>query len=256
MARKKPNRTAETLRELEETGDRFATWAADHAVLILGAIAAVLVLAASVGLYLQHNASTRDEAADALAMATSQYRQAMGADPAGGPVPEPANPELGERTRSEFADRYIEIARAHPDTPTCALAWLEAGQLQMELNRPKEARESFQAARKAAGKLAIGALASVRLAELAEEQGDPATAAKEYEAAASLDSYPLRAEALADAARCWVAAGDPDRALADFQRLESEYPDAPIAPPIEAMIAELRVRQAPAAAEPNPSPQP
>jgi len=245
LARKTPNRTAEALREIEETGDRFATWAAEHAALILGAIAAALVLAASVGLYMQHSASARDAAANALALASSQYRQAMGADPAGGPVPEPANPELAERTRSEFVDRYIEIAKTYPNTPTSALAWLEAGQLQTELDRPKEARESFQTARKAAGKLAIGALASIRLAELAEEQGDPATAASEYEAAAGLDSYPLRAAALADAARCWVEAGDSDRALADFQRLESEYPDAPVAPPIEALIAELRVRRAP-----------
>lgn len=245
MARKQPNRTAETLREIEETGDRVASWAAEHAALILGSIAAVLILAAAVGLYLQHSSSSQDAAADALALANSQYRQAMGADPAGGSIPEPANPELAERTRAEFAARYSEIARRHPGTPTSALAWLDAGQIQAELGQTEEARKSFEAARSASGKRAIGALASIRLAGLAEDRGESAAAARAFEAAAAVNAYPLRAAALADAARCWVAAGESDRALAAFQRLESEYPDELVAPQIESLIAELRLRRSP-----------
>ena len=51
----------------------------------------------------------------------------------------------------------------------------------------------------------------------------------------------MRADALTAAARCWVEAGNADRALAAYQRVESEYPDERIAPPIAALIAELRL---------------
>lgn len=244
MAKKKSSSAAaETLREIEETGDRLAEWAAQHAVLILGGIAAILVLAAAVGLYVQHRSDVRDRAADELALTNSQYRLAMGADPAGGAaIPEPANPELAERTRRDFAERFVRVAKKYPGTAAGALAWLEAGKLQAELGQPEEAEESFVAARDAAGNRAIAALASTRLAELAEERGDPAAAAAAYEAAADIEVYPLRAQALTQAARCWAQAGDSDRALAAFQRFEAEFPDEVAAPEIAALIAEIRVQ--------------
>ena len=239
--KKKPNPTEEALKGLEESGDRVAEWAAEHAALILGAIAAVLVIAGAAGLYVQHDANERDAAADSLALATSQYRQAMGADPVGGPIPEPANPELGERTRSEFVERFVEVARDHDGATAGALAWLEAGQLQTELGRLEAAAESFGHARDSARGSAIEALGSVRLASLAEDRGDPATAAAAFESAAAVTAYPLRAGALADAARCWVEAGEDDKALSAFQRLESEFPDNAIPAQISALIAEIRL---------------
>jgi tetratricopeptide (TPR) repeat protein len=245
VAKKTPNSAGDALRDLEQTGDRVADWAAQNAALILGAIAAVLVLSAGVGLYIQHGSDARDQAADALAVATSQYRQAMGADPNGGPIVEPANPELAESTRTEFVDRFTEVAREHDGTAAGAVAWLEVGNLQTELGRPDEAATSFSAARDAAGGFAIAALASTRLAGLAEDRGDLAAAAEAYEAAAEIAAYPLRAAALTDAARCWVEAGEVDRALAVYQRVESAFPDEPVAPQIASMIAELRLSERP-----------
>lgn len=243
MARKSkqvPNPTAETLREIEESGNRVAEWASENAARILGVIAAILVLAGGVGLYTQGQESTRDAAADALAIATSQYRQAMGADPIGGPIPEPANPEVGERTRTEFAERFASVANAHAGTTAAAVAWLETGHLQAELGRLEAAAESFGRARDEAKGSAIEALGSVRLAGLAEDRADFAAAAEAYETAAAVEAYALRANALADAARCWAAAGDDSRALGVFQRLEAGFPEANVAPQIEALIAELR----------------
>ena len=244
LAKKKSSSTAgEALREIEESGDRLADWAAEHAVLILGGIAAVLILAAAIGVYVQHASDLRDRAADELALATSQYRLAMGADPAGGsPIPEPANPELAARTRTEFAERFVELAREFPGTAAGAVAWLEAGKLQAELGELEEATRSFVAARDAAGPLAIAALASTRIAGLAEDRGEPAAAAEAYESAAGVEAYPLRAEALTEAARCWAEAGESDRALAAFQRFEAEFPDEVAAPEIAALIAEIRAR--------------
>ncbi len=242
MASKDPNTAAETLAEIEATGDKVAEWASENAILILGTIAAVLVLAAGIGFYVQHGTEAQDDAANALALATSQYRQAMGANPGGGPIPEPANLELAERTRSEFVERFSVLGQKHAGTSAGALALLEAGNLQFDLGRLGDAGSSFEAARSAAGRTAIAALASVRMAALAEDQGKPADAAGDFEEAANIGSYPLRANALADAARCWVEAGEADRALAAFQRLENEFPDHLVPPYIESLISEIRAR--------------
>jgi tetratricopeptide (TPR) repeat protein len=242
VARKKASNTAgDALRDIEESGDRVAEWASQNVALILGAVALVLVLAAGTGLYFQHASTARDEAANALALTTGSYRLAMGADVAGGRIAEPANLELAVETRTEYAERFAELAREHDGTAAGALAWLEAGKLQAELGELEHATVSFEAARDGATRLAIAAIASNRLAGLAEDRGDPAAAAQSYEAAAAVESYPLRGEALTEAARCWVEAGEKDRALAVFQRFETEFPNELAAPQITALIAELRL---------------
>ena len=242
VAKKKaPNTAGDALRDIEQSGDRFAEWAGNNAAVILGAIAFVLILAAGIGLYVQHGSTARDQAADALAITSGNYRLAMGADVAGGNIEEPANPELAERARTEYAEKFSEIARTHKGTSAGALAWLEAGNLQAELGKTEHAVVSFEAARDAGNGLAIEAIASTRLAGLAEDRGDSAGAAKAYERAAAVEAFPLRGEALTEAARCWVAAGEKDRALAVYQRFESEFPDEVVAPQIEALIAELRL---------------
>ncbi len=241
MAKKQtPNPTAETLRELEASGDRVAEWASANATLILGVMAALLLLAGVIGLYMQAGQEARDEAANDLALATSQYRQEMGADPISGPIPEPANPELAEEIRARFVDRFAGVARDHGGTTAGALAWLEAGQLQSELGRLEAAAESFGRAREEVSGSAIAAIAESRLAHLAEERGDLTTAAEGYERAAGIASYPLRPQALADATRCWLEAGNGPRALAAYQRLETGFPDEVRPPVIEAAIRELR----------------
>ena len=243
MARKKnPNPTAETLREIEASGDYVVEWASEHAALILGVLASILVLAGGVGIYVQSGDNARDEAANALAIATSQYRRAMGADPISGPIPEPANQALGAATRSEYVERFQQVAVEHDDTAAGALAWLEAGELQRELGQLEAAAESFENARNSARGTAIDALGSVRLGLLSEVRGEAAAAAGFYESAAGVTEFPLRSGALADAARCWAEAGQTDQALAALQRLEAEFPDETISPPIASLLAELRAR--------------
>jgi TolA-binding protein len=241
LSRKETNRTAEALRDIEASGDRIAEWAANNAALILGLIAAVLVLAAGVGFWIQHRSDTRDEAVNALARTTSEYRSAMGADPAGGLIPEPANADLAERTRTEFAARFEEVGRAYAGMTVGAIGFLEAGALRVELGQLDEAAANFEAARENSRGSAVSALAATRLAGLAESRGDMQAAAQAFESAADVPSYPLRAEALAAAARCWAAADDPDRALSTYQRLESEFPDELVAPQIKSLIEELRL---------------
>ena len=242
MARKETNRTAETLRDLEATGDRVANWAAENAAVILGVIAGILVIAAGVGFWLQHRSNERDAAVDLLARTTTEYRIAMGADPAGGLIPEPANAELAERTRVEFATRFERVGEEYAGMTVGAIGFLEAGGLHVELGQLDAAEADFEAARASAKGTAISALAATRLAGLAEARGDMKAAAEAYESAASVEAYPLRASALAEAARCWAAADESDRAIATYQRLESEFPDDSVPPPIKALIEEMRLR--------------
>ena len=67
-------------------------------------------------------------------------------------------------------------------------------------------------------------------------------AAQAFEAAAAVASYPLRAGALGDAARCWILAGETEKGLAAYQRLEAEFPDQAVPPPVEALVEELRAK--------------
>jgi tetratricopeptide (TPR) repeat protein len=166
----------------------------------------------------------------------------MGADPLGGEIPEPANAELATSTRTKFSERFAQVATEHPRTTSGALAWLEAGQLSLELGNRDEARSRFEQARDSASGTAVGALASIRLARLAEDGGDLAGAAQAFEAAAAIASYPLRAGALADAARCWITAGENEKGLAAYQRLEAEFPDQAVPPAVEALVEELRAK--------------
>lgn len=242
MTRKQTNPAAQTLAELEATGDRLTAWSSEHAARILGVIAAILVVAAGVGFYLQHRSDQQQAAANALALTTSEYRQAMGADPLGGEIPEPANPTVAASTRTQFSERFAQVAEAYPKTTSGALAWLQAGQLSLELGQQDEAKARFEHARDTAGSSAIAALAWIRLAELAEVAGNMAEAAQAYESAAGIAAYPLRASALGDAARCWLAAGDTTKAMEAYQRLESEFPDRAVPPPIEALLEETRAR--------------
>lgn len=242
MTRKDTNTAARTLAELEATGDRLAEWSSQHAATILAVIAAVLVAAAGVGFYAQHRSAGRQAAANALASAIGDYRQAMGADPMAIAIPEPANAEVAASTREQFSQRFVSVATENPKTTPGALAWLEAGQLALELGKRDEAKAHFEHARDAASGTAISALAWIRLAGLAEDAGDLAGAAGAYESAAAISSYPLRAGALGDAARCWVGAGDSAKAMAAFQRLESEFPDQAVSPPVQALLQELRAK--------------
>jgi predicted negative regulator of RcsB-dependent stress response len=242
VSRKETNTAAQALAELEATGDRVAEWSSQHAATILAVIAAILVVAAGVGFYVQHRSESRQAAANALALATSEYRQAMGADPLGGEIPEPANAELAASTRKQFGERFASVASEYPKTTAGALAWLEAGQLALELGNLDEAKARFEKARDSAARTAVGALASIRLAGLAENAGDFAAAAQSFEAAAAVASYPLRAGALGDAARSWIQAGETEKGLAAYQRLEAEFPDQAIPPPVEALVEELRAK--------------
>jgi thioredoxin-like negative regulator of GroEL len=58
--------------------------------------------------------------------------------------------------------------------------------------------------------------------------------------AGEIEEMPTRYQALGDAARCFAEAGDVKRALAIFERIETEAPDAALPAHTKARLLELR----------------
>jgi hypothetical protein len=248
---RKDHHPADTLEELESIGERLVQWVGANPVIVLGVAGAILLGAASFGGYRAWSSSQANRGSAALATLHADFVGAMGGKVSDIEVPEPANPETAKTVRTEYADKYVALAKEWSGSPTGALALLEAGQLFAKLGNTDRALEVFQqAASEAPAASPIRGVLDSRVGHLLEEKGDFAAAAAAHEAAASVPGFPLRDDALADAARCYAEAGKPDQALAIYQRLKSESPDLKLPPHVEARLEELEARSfsAPAAA--------
>lgn len=244
MARKKsrhPDSAAQTLDAIESWGDRAAGWISDNPTPILAVVVVVLVVAGVVGLTRESFDAGAEESATALARVQHDYRVAMGGTPGSIEIPEPANPDTARRIRREAIADYEAVAAEYAGTSAGALALLEAGKLQQQLDDNAGALASFTRGLESVDDDdTIGAFLLARIASVHEVEGRYAEAADAYERAASVPGYALRYDALADAARCHALAGDADRALAIGERLRAEAPDVQIPPYLEARLAELR----------------
>jgi tetratricopeptide (TPR) repeat protein len=240
---KKPQSAATTLDEIESLGDRLAVWVENHSAAVLGTALAVLVLAGAYGFYTSSRSGGSEEASAALAQTQADFRKAMGSPADALDIEEPANPETARRARARFVDRFLAVAQDHAGTPIAALARLEAGQLQEELGEVDQAVETWRTAAQDARAGAARALLLERIGGALEEQGEFEEAAAAYEDAFGIADYPLRYEALADAARCHAEAGNADRAIELFDRIESEAPDVTLAPHLASLLRETRAAQ-------------
>lgn len=256
MAQRHKDQPADTLEELESIGERLAQWVGGNPAIVLTVAGAILLGAASYGGYRAWSHSQANSGSAALATLHADFVAAMGGKPTDVEVPEPANPETAKTVRTEYADKYLALAKEWSGSPTGALALLDAGQLFAELGNTDRALEVFQqAADDAPTGSPIRGVVDSRVGHLLESKGDFEAAAKAHEAAAAIPGFPLRTEALADAARCWAEAGKPDQALAIYQRLKSETPDLQLAPHVEARLSEIEARNfgnVPAAAAATP----
>lgn len=233
----------DTLEQLESLGDRLMSWVSANPVIVLGVAAAILLTAATIGGVRAWRASSADAASAAVAAIRLEYVRAMGGEPGDVDVPEPANPETARQVRTEFVERFASFAREHRGTPAQVLAALEASRIYEALGAEEQAREVLQAAADAQpASSPIRAVALRRVAALAEGSGDFEAAARAHLAAADTPGYPLRLEALADAARCWAEAARPDEALALFARIQNEAPEYRLPPHVQARLAELQAR--------------
>jgi tetratricopeptide (TPR) repeat protein len=233
----------DTLEELETLGARLAQWVGANAALVLGVAGAVLLAAAAVGGYAAWSRSHADHASAALAELRSGFVEAMGGKPGDVNVPEPANPETARSVRTEYADKYAGFAKEWSGTESALVADLRAGELYLALGNRDRALEVWKdAVANAPTDSPVRGILESRLGHLYEDQGDFAAAAQAHEAAAAVPGYPLRNESLADAARCYDEAGQPEKALAIYRELQSQ-PNANLPPEVTARFEELAARQ-------------
>ena len=80
----------------------------------------------------------------------------------------------------------------------------------------------------------------MRLARALESRSRWEEAGAAHEEAGGIEEMPMRILALADAARCFAEAGDVERALTIFERIETEAPDARLPAHTKARLLELR----------------
>lgn len=244
MAKSRKTGGADTLDEIESSADRLVEWIYDHAAWVIGGVVLCIALGGIGSLVSSRLQTGEDEASMALTAARDGYRQAMGASPGGLEVPELANPEAAREIRAESAARFQEIASEHEGTVAGTLARLEAAGLLVAQGTPEEARAELERALEgtAAGSR-LNAIVLQRLGLVQEQAGRWSQAAESYASAGTIESYPLRYWALADAARCFAEAGDDSRALALLERVETESPDFRLPDHHRTLLRELRSRR-------------
>jgi predicted negative regulator of RcsB-dependent stress response len=239
-----PHGRVDTLDEIESIFDRLANWVAAHAVAV-GVGVALLLIAGGSFEFLRSRAERRAlEASDAFDQVQSAYLLAMGAEPGAVELPELANPEAAARIRTEYLEKFRGVAQAHPGTLVAALASMEIAEL---LEAGGDAAGALEALRQALREMPdnprLAGLLHQRIAQRLEDDDKLAEAAAEHEAAGQLAGFPLRYIALADAARCYAQAGQPERALPLLERVEAEGKN-PLPPHLRILLRELRAAQA------------
>ncbi len=152
---------------------------------------------------------------------------------------EPANPEVAQKLKEEYLAKFLEAADEYSNSIAGVQALLEAASIKAELEGPTQAMELLRKAKAAARGTDLAALASMRIAGALELSDDFAGAAQEYEEAANHEDFPGRLPAMVEAARCYAAAGDDQRASALFARLESEAPDFAMPPHVRNQLSAL-----------------
>ncbi len=252
MARRPDSKQAtETLEEIEGFFDKVADWVTHNPRIVLSALGGVLGLAAVVGFTQSYAARGELKASEAVAGVENAYRQAMGAGPGDIEISEPANPETGRQARADYAGRLSAVADEHAGSLAAVHARILAGTLLEQNGDLTGAVESWRAAADEGTGGSLHGLALLRLASGLERLGDWQAAAEAYAQAGALASFPGRHLALAQAARSWISAGDPGRALDAYAKLEaSDPPEGTVPPYIESQLQELRAQQG-AATDPS-----
>ena len=231
----------ETLEELDSLAERAAHWVGEHARLSAGALGALLLGTAAFAGWNSWASDRERAASDALESTRANYLEAMGAQPGDLEVPELANPKAAQQIRSDYAQRFRELAAAHRGSGSEPLAWLEAAQLAQENGDAKAALEALDSGLAAVrtGSPLRGLLLD-KLGQLQEREGRWQEAAEAHLQASGIDAYPLRLFSLADAARCFDAAGDPARARELLERALAEAPELPIPDHLRSRLRELQ----------------
>ncbi len=222
MAKQRP--AADVFDEFESSAERLADWVRRHALVLGVGLLAVIAGVWGAQLWLRAGEAREGAASAALAEVRGEYLIAMGGDPGSFEPPELANPEAARQIRTEFAERFRGVANAHGGTVSGTLASLQA--LELGETEPEATLAGLEAALETApDNPTLRAIVLQRIAQTHEAAGRLAEAAAAYESAGAIAAFPLHVFALAEAARCYADAGEPERALALYDRIEAEAPD-------------------------------
>jgi tetratricopeptide (TPR) repeat protein len=237
--------TPDVVEEIESGIERFAGWVGANLWLSVGVVVGALAVVAGVGSYASWQVSREEAASDALDRVRSAYLREMGAAPGALEVPELANPRAAQEIRERYLGEFQAVAESQRGTVAGTLALLESADLLEALERSDEVAAAVAEARDAAQNPMLRAMVERRLGYLHEDAGRWSEAAAAHAAAAAVPEYPLRAWALADAARCELSAGRAAEALALYEQLEREAPDLALPDHEAAQLRELRATQQP-----------
>ncbi len=234
--------TTDALDELESWGDRAFEWLETNLKTILSVAGACLVVAAGYGLWEGKNTRNENAAAEALAKVRDGYLAAMGAAPGAVVVPDLANPAAAAEIRREYAERFRTAAEEHPGTVGGAMAQLEQGQLTAAAGDADAALAIWRAAlAELPASSPLAGILNQRLAQALEDSGDWQGAAAAFAAAAANPAFPFRHWAMAEAARCYLQAGQPEQALTLYTQLRAEAPDMELPDHLRLQLRELEV---------------
>jgi tetratricopeptide (TPR) repeat protein len=231
---------AEAIAEIESMGERAIEWVGDNAKAVLSVVVICLLLAGGYGYFDAVKTRRENAASEALAEIRDGYLMAMGASPGALEVPEPANPAAAEPVWLEYGERFGALAQEYPGTAGAAIARLEQGNLVAAAGDEAGAIEIWRSAiARLSGSSPLAGVLHQRIGQALENAGDWVAAAQAYEAAAAIGAYTFRHWAMADAARCYLVAGQPEKALQHSARLESEAPDLQLPDYLRAQLREL-----------------
>ena len=247
MARQSKSKQPDVIEEIESVAERAAQWTREHLPLTFGALFAVLAMVASLSALGGYRTREAETASDALDRVTQDYLDAMGVGPGALGVPELANPDAAAEIRAEYAAQFETIASEYAGTVAGALARLEAGNL---TEADGDLDTSIEIWRAALGGLDrnsnLQAIFQLRIGQAYEAAERWLEAGEAYEVAAAYDRFPLRYWTMADAARCFLQAGEIERARVLALRLHSEGPAELNLPEHQrAMLRELRQTRTP-----------
>jgi tetratricopeptide (TPR) repeat protein len=241
VARKPEHEQSHVIEEIESLAERGAQWVRDHLPLSIAVLLSVLGAAAAIGVQGAHQTRGAEAASDALDQVTTEFLQAMGADPGALTVPELANPAAAEAIQSEFSEQFGVVAEEHAGTVAAALARIEQGNWAATAGETDAAVAIWQGAiEDLDGNPVFQAIVEQRIAHAYESDARWLEAAEFYARAGAVENYPLRHWALAEAARCLQQAGEIERARELALKVEADAPELMLPQHLSAMLEELR----------------
>jgi predicted negative regulator of RcsB-dependent stress response len=246
VARKPEHEQSHVIEEIESFAERGAQWIRDHLPLTISVLLVAVGAAAALSAMAAHQAREAETASDAFDQVTTEFMQAMGADPGALTVPELASPAAAMAIRSQFSEQFGDIAETYAGTVAAALARLEQGNMAVAAGDTDAAIEAWQGAfADLEGNPNFQAIVEQRIGQAHEDESRWLEAAESYERAGAVEGYPLRHWALADAARCLQQVGEIERAREIALKLAADAPELALPEHLSAMLEELRHTSAP-----------